>query len=250
MGLYTSPHLKYVEDRIRINSKILSRDVFAQYVFEVWDSLKELDTDKPRILQTLILVAIHTFLREGVDVAICETHNGGEFDATNVFRQPVATGISTVGMDHIEQLGPSIENIASHKAGIFKAGSPAFSTLQDSLVAAVIQDRANQKGVELQYVGINPDLPDDAPSLKPLVQRLNASLALALTNALLAKRSSGSGKMSAEDIRNGVLQFSWPGRFQRIVQGSQEWFLDGAHNDLSVKIAANWFADVIGHDQR
>lgn len=251
MGLYTSPHLKCVQERIRINSIRLSRNLFARYVFEVWDGLKEFDSDGPRYLQLLMLVAVHTFLREKVDVAICETHNGGEFDATNIFRHPVATGIATIGMDHVEQLGPSIENIASHKAGIFKAGSPAFSTLQDPLAAAILEDRANKKGVELQYVGVNPDLPDDAPSLGPFVQKVNASLALALTNTLLMKKQFSEGdKMSAEDIRNGALQFSWPGRFQTISQGSQEWFLDGAHNDLSVKIAANWFADIVGQNQR
>lgn len=198
----------------------------------------------------LMLVAVHSFLREKVDVAICETHNGGEFDATNIFRQPVATGIANIGMDHVEQLGPSIENIASHKAGIFKTGSPAFSTLQDPSTAAVLEDRAKNKSVELQYVDVYPNLPDDAPALQPFVQRINASLALALTNALLTRRQcSESDKMSAEDIRNGALHFSWPGRFQRILQGSQEWFLDGAHNDLSVQIAANWFADIVGQDQ-
>lgn len=250
MGLYTSPHLKCVQERIRINSRPLSKDVFARYVFETWDNLKELDIEGPRYLQMLMLVAVHTFLREKVDVAIYETHNGGEFDATNIFRQPVATGIATIGMDHVEQLGPSIENIASHKAGIFKTGSPAFSTLQDPSTAAILEDRANKKGVELQYVDVYPNLPDDAPSLRPLVQRVNASLALALTNTLLTrKQCSESDKMSTEDIRNGALKFSWPGRFQRILQGPQEWFLDGAHNDLSVKIAANWFADIVGQDR-
>lgn len=248
IGLYTSPHLKRVQERIRIDSRPISTDLFARYVFEVWDGLKEFDTDGPRYLQMLMLVAVHTFLSERVEVAICETHNGGEFDATNIFRQPVATGISTIGMDHVEQLGPSIENIASHKAGIFKAGSPAFSTLQDPLAAAILEDRANKKGVELQYVGVNPVLPDDAPSLGPSVQRSNASLALALTDTLLMRKQND--KMSAEDIRNGALRFSWPGRFHRISQGSQEWFIDGAHNDISVEIAANWFADVVGQDQR
>lgn len=251
VGLYTSPHLKYVQERIRINSKPLSKDVFARYVFETWDSLKQLDTEGPRYLQMLMLVAVHTFLKEKVDVAICETHNGGEFDATNIFQHPVATGIANIGMDHVEQLGPSIENIASHKAGIFKTGSPAFSSMQDPSTAAILEDRARNKGVDLQYVDIYPDLPDDAPSLQPFVQRVNASLALALTNALFTRRQcSENDKLSAEDIRNGALQFSWPGRFQRILQGSQEWFLDGAHNDLSVKIAANWFADTAGQDRR
>ena len=251
VGLYTSPHIKYVQERIQIDSRPLSKDIFARYVFEVWDNLKHFGTDGPRHLQMLMLIAVHTFLTEKVDVAIFETHSGGEFDATNIFRQPIATGISTIGLDHIEQLGPSIENIASHKAGIFKGGSPAFSTLQDPLAAAILKDRAVNKGAELQFVGVCRHLPNDVPSLGPSVQKINASLALALTNALLNRKGhSGSDIMSAEDIRNGALRFSWLGRFHKISLGRQEWFLDGAHNEMSIKIAADWFADSVGQVQR
>ncbi len=251
VGLYTSPHLKHVQERIQINSRPLSKDMFARYVFEVWDNLKNLGADGPRFLQMLMLVAVHAFLTEKVDVAICEAHSGGEFDATNFFRQPVATGISTIGMDHVEQLGPSIENIASHKAGIFKAGSPAFSALQDPLAAAILKDRAVKKGAELQFVGVCPHLPSGVPSLDPSVQKINASLALALTNTLLKRKErSGNSVMSAEDTRTGALNFSWLGRFHKISQELQEWFLDGAHNEMSIKIAADWFADSVGPIQR
>ena len=251
VGLYTSPHLKCVLERIQINSRPLAEDTFGQYVLEVWNSIKDVDTDRPRYLQMMMLTAVHAFLTEKVDVAIFETHSGGEYDATNIFRQPIATGMAAIGMDHVEQLGPSIENIASHKAGIFKAGSPAFSTLQNPLAAAILEDRAGKIGAELQFVGIDPHLPNDVPSLSPPVQKINASLALALTNTLLEqKEPSGSNIMSPEDIRNGALSFSWPGRFHEISLGPQQWFLDGAHNEMSIKIAAEWFADSVGQVQR
>ena len=251
IGLHTSPHLKSIQERIRINSIPLSKTCFAKYVFEVWDTVGDIGSNAPRFLQLLFLVTIHTFLKEKVDVAICETYSGGEFDATNVFRHPVATGISTIGMDHVEKLGPTIENIANHKAGIFKAGSPAFTTLQEPSVRAVLESRAKEKGTKLQDVGIFPNLPGNVLSLEPPVQKLNASLAVALTNTYLKRMScSESAALSADDIKNGALHFSWPGRFQRIVQGPYEWYLDGAHNELSVEIAANWFADVTKQDQR
>lgn len=251
VGLYTSPHLKCVQERIQINSRPLAKDMFARYVLEVWENLRDLGTDGPRYLQILMLIAVHAFLTEKVDIAIFETHSGGEFDATNIFRQPIATGISAIGMDHVEQLGPSLENIASHKAGIFKAGSPAFSTLQDPLAAAILEGRAAKIGAELQFVGVCPHLPSDASSLGPSVQKINASLALALTNTILKqKERAGNNFMSMEDIRSGALRFSWPGRFHKISLGPQEWFLDGAHNEMSIKIAADWFADSIGHAQR
>lgn len=83
-------------------------------------------TRQPRYLQFVALLAFHTFIRENVQAAIFETHYGGEYDATNVMQNPVVTGITSLGMDHIAQLGPTIENIAWHKAGIFKSRSPAF----------------------------------------------------------------------------------------------------------------------------
>ena len=95
-----------------INSRPISKDDFTKYVFEVWDRLSSHPSEKPRYLQLLMLVSTHTFIRKGVDVVIYETYIGGEYDSTNVFQNPVVTGITTIGMDHIEQLGPMIENIA------------------------------------------------------------------------------------------------------------------------------------------
>ena len=65
---------------------------------------------------------------EKVDVAVCETHSGGEFDATNVIKAPIVTAITSIAMDHVKLLGPTIEDIAWHKAGIFKFGSSLFDT--------------------------------------------------------------------------------------------------------------------------
>lgn len=118
-----------------------------------------------------MLVSTHTFIREGVDVAIYETHIGGEYDSNNVFQNPVVSGITTIGMDHIEQLGPTIENIAWHKAGIFKSGSPAFSSDQEPAAAAVLQCRAAEKRAELKFIPIDPTLPTNAHALKPEVQK-------------------------------------------------------------------------------
>ena len=247
IGLYTSPHLKYVQERVQINSVPVSEKLFAKYVFEVWDRLSSYDAAKPRYLQLLMLVSVHAFIEEGVDAAIYETHNGGEYDATNMITKPVVTGISTIGLDHVEQLGPTIGNIAWHKAGIFKTASPAFSTAQELEATRMLESRAREKGVDLNFVmDLDPALPESALTLKPGVQNTNASLALALTNAFLKLRGPrSSAALSTSDIARGVKHFFWLGRFQQIVQGKYVWFLDGAHNELSVQKAAEWFADVL-----
>lgn len=228
----------------------MSENLFSKYVFEVWDGLSQ-STSKPRYLQLLMLVSVHAFIRERVDVAIYETHNGGEYDATNVIKKPIVTGITTIGIDHVEQLGPSIENIAWHKAGIFKYGSPAFSTSQVPEVATVLQRRGREKDVALRFVDVNPVLPLDANALKPGVQRKNSSLAIALADTFLkAKAPEKHSNLISQDVRRGVEQFSWPGRYHRIVNENHQWFLDGAHNELSVQKAAQWFAETAPETQR
>lgn len=202
----------------------MSEKLFAKYVFEVWHGLSGNISPGPRYLQLLFLVSVHAFINGGIDVAIYETHNGGEFDATNVIQKPVVTGVTTIGMDHVEQLGPLIENIAWHKAGIFKHGSPAFSTFQEPAAATVLQQRASEKNVTLQFIGVNPSLPhNNALALKPEVQRTNCSLAIALANTLIqVKAPQEHSILASQDILKGVEQFSWPGRFHHIVDGNHQ----------------------------
>ena len=238
----------YPEERIRINFKPLSRAIFAKYFFEVFDGLRRQCSDEdfqtaPRYLQLFALVSFHAFIREKVDAAIYETHHGGEYDATNVVTKPIVTAITTLGMDHVKQLGPSLENIAWHKAGIFKSGTPAISTVQDPTAATVLQDRATEKAVAgLKFVGVDPELPGSSLQLNQEVQRVNCSLAIAAVKVFL-KQKTPVEQLTSSDILQGIEQFSWPGRFQIIDDGKYNWFLDAAHNELSVKKAAEWFSE-------
>lgn len=252
VGLYTSPDLGCVRERIQIDDKPISQETFAKYFFEVWDGLSahnsghtEVTKTLPRYLQLLALLAFHTFIREQTQVAIFETHHGGEYDATNVIQQPVVTGITPIGMDHVAQLGPTVESIAWHKAGIFKHGAPAFSAPQDTRPAEVLKARAAEKSVELMFVPTATTFPTNSRSIKVPVQKMNCSLAIAISNAFLrCKAHQGHDELTQDDIIQGIENFSWPGRFEIIQDGKCEWFLDGAHNELSVKQAAMWFAEV------
>ncbi|KAI1262811.1 folylpolyglutamate synthase [Xylariaceae sp. FL1019] len=243
-GLYTSPHLIHPEERIRINFRPLARPLFAKYFFEVWDKLSQLNPP-PRFLQLYCLFATHVFIREGVEAAIYETHHGGEYDATNFLDQPVATIVTPLGMDHISQLGPTLNNIAWHKAGIFKPGALAFSAVQESGPTEVIKNRAAEKAVDLSFVSEATELPRDMIQLKPDVQRANCSLALAAVRGFLDKTgaSHDTGPLQSEDIQKAITRFSWPGRFQYICKERTHWFLDGAHNEMSVVKAAEWFIE-------
>lgn len=201
-------------------------------------------TRKPRYLQLLALLAFHTFIKENVDAAIFEVHHGGEYDATNVIQKPVVTGITSLGIDHIAQLGPTIENIAWHKAGIFKPGAPAFSLNQEPGCAEIMRGRANAVGTSLTFVPLSDRLPPGGRVLSVPVQRMNFSLALEMAAAFLSIKSP-SHSLNNEDIRYGAEAFSLTGRFEIIDEGRMRWFVDGAHNILSLREAAEWFASNI-----
>jgi folylpolyglutamate synthase len=253
IGLYTSPHMKHIRERICIDGEPISRELFTTRFFEIWDKLPDHATpslDIPRYLQLLALLSFHVFAEERVDVAIYETHFGGEFDATNIIRMPIVTAITSIAMDHVRLLGPTIEKIAWHKAGIFKPGSLAFSTLQERAVTTVLQQRAAEKGVMLEFVGLDSALPTNVTALKPKVQRTNCSLALAVVRAWLSvKAPEAQSHMKDIPIRC-IEQFFWPGRYQQINDRNCQWFLDGAHNELSVQYAVQWFAETVSEHQK
>jgi folylpolyglutamate synthase len=197
---------------------------------------------RPRQLQFFALLSFHAFIKEGVDAAIIETHHGGEYDSTNVVEKPIVTAITTLGIDHVKQLGSSIESIAWHKAGIFKAGALAFSAPQHSAAMEVLQKRASEKGVSLRFIDEDPSLTAYMAQLEPDVQRLNCSVALACANSFLSQKANENcSGLSSSDVIQGITQFSWPGRFQIVIENQFQWFLDSAHNEISVVIAAEWF---------
>jgi folylpolyglutamate synthase len=243
-GLYTSPHLIDPEERIRINFQPLSRKLFAKYFFEVEDVLSKGEGSRPRYLQLYFIFALHSFIREGVDAAIIETHHGGEYDSTNIVEKPVVTCVTTLGLDHVQQLGSSLESIAWHKAGIFKPGAHAVSAPAVPEAATMLRARAAENGESLEIVSEDPELPEGAIQLKPDVLRTNCSVAISAARAFIQQTSGEKpSELSDSDIIEGIKQWSWPGRFQIEVDGANKWYLDGAHNDISLTKAAEWFKE-------
>lgn len=155
--------------------------------------------------------------------------------------KPIVTGITSLGLDHVVQLGPSIENIAWHKAGIFKPGAPAFSVPQDPGPAQVMCDHATEKKTTLAFISVKSSFPLNSKVLSVPVQRLNCFLALELAKTFLQSKASDH-TITDEDTSEGTRKFSWLGRFEVIEDGNSLWFLDGAHNTLSLKQSAEWFS--------
>jgi len=262
IGLFTSPHLIAVRERIRIDSAPISEDLFARYFFEVWDRLETSDKTvegkegeakvelpkgaKPIYARYLTLMSYHVYLSEGVDVAVYETGIGGEFDATNVVPHPVASGISTLGIDHVFVLGKTIEQIAWHKAGIMKTGSPAFTIDQVPSAAQVLKDRAVEKSVDLKVLAVDPRLEAQGVNIRPdaTFQKKNATLAIALAETAIKKLDPSfqpnPEKLSQEFV-DGLEQVVWRGRCEVKEEDRVTWHVDGAHTVDSLKMAARWF---------
>ena len=193
IGCLTSPHVSDIRDRIRINSEPVSKPLFSKYFFEVWTRLLELSTDaRSRVPQIpgypgfMTLLAFYIFAKENVDVAVIETGIGGERDSTNFIR-PVVTGITSLALDHTHVLGSTIEDIAWHKAGIFKHSVPAYTVHQKSAGLRILQKRALEKEVTLQIVS-ESIITQLGLSLTPDLdyQRRNGALALSLVEAYLS----------------------------------------------------------------
>ncbi|OJJ85115.1 uncharacterized protein ASPGLDRAFT_147873 [Aspergillus glaucus CBS 516.65] len=258
IGLYTSPHLIAVRERIQINSQPISEELFTKYFFEVWDALEEsavrdgLDPSilKPTYFRFLTLLSIHVFMREGVDVAVYEVGVGGENDSTNVFEKPAVTGITTLGIDHVNVLGDTIDSIAWHKSGIFKEGCPAFTVDQVPEAMEVLEQRAVERGAKgLGRVGVCPALLQQKVDIRPAedFQRKNASLAIALAHTVLGKlgieTNPDQQNLPAEFVQ-GLESVVWRGRCEELRSRQQHWHLDGAHTEASLEVASLWFGKV------
>ncbi|XP_071452246.1 folylpolyglutamate synthase, mitochondrial-like isoform X2 [Hetaerina americana] len=265
-GLYTSPHLIEVRERIQLNGKPISYDLFTLYFWKVYNTLmekREHERDMPPYFKFLTVLALNIFIREGVDVAVIEVGIGGENDCTNVIRKPVAVGITNIGIDHENILGKTLDKIAWQKAGIMKKGSPAFTAHGQAPVALdVLEERAKENEVMLK---VCPPLSSYSSGQLPLnvslsspVQEVNASLALQLSNAWIkwsTKSSNDDADIASKHLHmaspfeldmgilKGLKECKWPGRTQILPwqDSGITFFLDGAHTVESIKICLEWF---------
>lgn len=262
-GLFLSPHLIAVRERIRVDSAPLAADLFARYFFDVWDRLgaaAAADRDggaddglvpreaRPAYARFLTLMSWHVFLQEGVDAVVYETGIGGEYDATNLVQRPLVSGISTLGIDHVFALGDTVGKIAWHKAGIMKTGSPAFTVGQLPEAEEVLRQRAVEKDVDLRILPVDERLAGVKVKPGAEFQRKNATLAVALAETTLTKlgvlEGGGSGPLPREFVE-GIEDTVFRGRCETKEEESVRWHVDGAHTADSLKVSAKWFADEI-----
>lgn len=254
IGLYTSPHLRFVRERIQINHEPLSEEVFAKYFFEVWDRLEDAarakgePTDKsakPVYFRFLTLMAFHTYMSEGVDTAIIECGIGGEYDSTNVLVKPSVTGITSLGIDHTAMLGNTIEEIAWHKGGIMKQDVPCYTSPQPTTALDVLQKRSTETSCPLTTPTRHPALSTIELGLAADFQQTNASLAIAIAWHHLFLTPHNPNHPLPTPFIHGLERVRWPGRCETRREGNIAWHIDGGHTLESIEVAGTWFASQV-----
>ncbi|KAJ5389563.1 Folylpolyglutamate synthase [Penicillium cataractarum] len=268
VGLYTSPHLRFARERIKIDNAPLSEEQFARYFFEVWDRLDDAAkaagedpaslSTKPQYFRYLTLMAFHTYLSEGVDAAVIECGIGGEYDCTNVIEQPKVAAITSLGIDHTAMLGTTIDKIAWHKGGIIKSGAKAFTAPQPSSAEQVLAERAAAKGTQLNVVSEHPELRAGASQVKLGLagdfQYTNASVAVASAAEFLRKTGVAdiSENVMSEPLpakfKTGLEETRLGGRCETRFEKNVAWYIDGGHTLESIRLAGQWFASRIQAD--
>jgi dihydrofolate synthase / folylpolyglutamate synthase len=256
VGLYTSPHLVDVRERIQLNRRMIGQPEFTKAAQRVADAAANIEPSagEPTFFELTTAMAFLYFAEEAVDAAVIEVGLGGRLDSTNVIT-PEVTAVTSISLDHTQILGETLEKIAREKAGIFKPGVPAITIQHKPTVLQVFRDVAAEVGAPLQVLGqdvefslryeasprdgtiIRVNVTTDRNAFEHLVvplkgehQAVNCGLAL----ALLDKLSERGFKTPANKVTRGLADVRMPGRME-IAWESPRVLLDGAHNTDSVK---------------
>jgi dihydrofolate synthase / folylpolyglutamate synthase len=220
-GLYTSPHLARFTERICVAG--LEMD---------GDRLAELDRRVAAVSVPLTYFEIATalaflaFAEAGVEIAVLETGLGGRLDAVTTC-EPLATAITSIGLDHQAYLGPDVESIAREKAGALKPGIVCFLGRLPAAADAAIAAVASEIGAPLARIGVDVAAYHGPLALAGAHQRDNAAIAVALARAAAVRLDRA---LHDEVIAAALKAIRWPARLERLAAGDGEVLLDAAHN--------------------
>lgn len=220
-GLFTSPHLSSVRERIAINGHMVSEEDFIEAAEKVL-SLAENLSDEPSFFECILAMALLIFQKNSIDVIILEAGLGGRLDATTAVKADIL-GISTIDFDHQQILGETLEKIAYEKAYAAQGGQTVVSVAQKE--EALLSIRKAQKEIGFNLVLAKPC--EQPVSLYGEHQLLNAGLSLAILKEL-------GLKTSPKKNQEALLTTFWPGRFE-IIKDEIPIVLDGAHNPSGMK---------------
>ena len=244
-GLFTSPHILNIRERIRIGERMIPEEDFGRLCGVLKEALPAEDLADLGYFEAFFFLAMLWYSEQQPDYIILETGLGGRLDATNAVRHPALCIITRIGMDHTELLGDTPEQIAAEKAGIIKAGVPVICLEEPAEACKVISERAKTLGSRCWPVPANKSLDFSHRFLYDkytrftmpkgaVYQRENMPLALAGAEYLL-------GRVYRDAFQQGLESFHWMSRFEEVLPGV---VIDGAHNPDGIRV----FLDSVRED--
>ncbi len=270
VGLYTSPHLVDIRERIQVNGELISRSAFARLATRVRESSERLVSSKelsapPTFFEQVTMIAFLFFSEEQVRVSVLEVGLGGRLDATNICR-PEVTAMTSIGLDHEEYLGTTISEIAGEKAGIIKRSVPVICAPQSARALEVISARCVELQSPLTAIGSSSvrtalraggfcDSRVETDSavyeirlgMRGKHQGINAATAIHVSEKLRAAGFS----IGREAIISGLEETKWPGRLEIAKTSSgHDMLLDGAHNQDGIRTLCEYLEDATGGVQK
>lgn len=243
VGTHTSPYLQVATEKLQIGDRLLDGSAFRADVEATLDAGKRWrraagETERLTYGECWMALTFRRLLAERVDVAVIEVGAGGRYDLSNVVT-PLACAITTVGADHLATLGPTLHDVAWHKAGIIKPGAVAATGVSDPNLLAIIRDEAQAAGSPL-LLAAETALPAVQLGMDGAFQPANARMAVTVARAL-ATRGWG---IPDEAIERGLAAARLPGRWETMPASRPRVVVDGAHNpDKAALFAATVRAD-------
>lgn len=263
-GLYTSPHLTSMSERIMLDGEPVADGVFADSYAEIAPYLEMVDSQSDiamTFFEAITGLAFAIFADAPVDVAVVEVGLGGEWDATNVLQSPVAV-VTPIGLDHTELLGETVVEIAVEKAGIIHAGASAILAAQPADAAAELVRRAIEVGAVVAREGLEFGVRERSLAVDGQVltlqglgglyegiflplhgayQAQNAACALAAVEAFFGA-GAASGALDIDIVRAAFAQVSAPGRLEP-VRSAPTVLVDASHNPAGMTATVQALAD-------
>lgn len=268
VGLYTSPHVVHLHERITVNSEMITEREMYKLLNRVHAPLKKMAKDNaPTFFEIMTALAFLHFADTKVDIGVIETGLGGRLDSTNVI-EPKVVGITSLSIDHQNQLGKTIGSIAKEKAGILKKGVPAITVQQDPHAMEVLKSEAEAIDAPLSVTGDDIDFShrfetsrEDGPHTRVCLttptskfehlrvplhgkhQAINCGLAL----AMLDKLKASGYEIDSEKASKGLDQVTLSGRME-MISDDPKVMIDGAHNAASMKAVIHAIGQNIPYD--
>ena len=253
VGAFSSPAVFNPRETIRVDGKNMTKKAYAEGLEKIKEAVETIKADglpTPTAFEAEVALAFLYFADKKCDIVLLEAGMGGREDATNLITRTLAAVLMPIGMDHMQFLGGTLDKIAYQKAGIIKKGCVAVSAVQQEEAAAEIRKEAEKQGCSCIFATVPEKIKyglkkqkftyrdafgtlhkDMEITIPGVCQAENAAVAIEVVEAL---NRQNAFVVSEENLRRGLLETSWPGRFE-VLREKPYFVIDGAHNEPAAK---------------